>query len=59
MKRANRTRHRPGEVVAKLRRADEALARVRRSPRWLGVSEATLHRRRAGYGRRTGMQCVG
>ena len=50
---ANRKRHRPEEVVAKLRQADEALAKgtpiaeVARSP---GVSEVTLHRWRGEYG---------
>lgn len=52
-KRSNRKRHRPEEVVAKLRQADEALAKgtpiveVARSP---GVSEVTLHRWRAECG---------
>ena len=53
MKRSNRTRHRPEEVVAKLRQADEALAKgtpLAEVARSLGVSEATLHRWRAEYG---------
>ena len=47
MKRSNRKRHRPEEVVVKLRQADEALAEgtpiaeVARSP---GVPKVTLHR---------------
>lgn len=57
MKRStNKKRHRPEEVVAKLRRADEAL--VKGTPiaevAWsLGVSEVSLHRWRAEYGRWT------
>ena len=51
MKRStNRKRHRPEEVVAKLRQADEALAKGRplaEVARSLGVSEVTLHRWRA------------
>lgn len=54
MKRAtNRKRHRPEEVVAKLRHADEALATgtpIGGVARSLGVSEVTLHRWRAEYG---------
>jgi putative transposase len=47
MKRSNRKRHRPEEVVAKLRQADEALAKgtpLAEVARSLGVSEVTLHR---------------
>ncbi len=43
----NRKRHRPEEVVAKLRQADEALATgvaIAEVARSLGVSEVTLHR---------------
>jgi hypothetical protein len=43
MKRSNRKRHRPEDVVAKRRQADE----VARS---LGVSEVTPHRWRAEHG---------
>ena len=53
MKRSNRKRHRPEEVVAKLRQADEALARgtpIAEVARSLGVYEVTLHRWRAEYG---------
>ena len=53
MKRSNRKRHRPEEVVAKLRQADEALAKgtpLAEVARSLGVSEVTLHRWRAEYG---------
>ena len=54
MKRStNRKRHRPEEVVAKLRQADEALAKgtpIADVARSLGVSEVTLHRWRAEYG---------
>ena len=53
MKRSNRKRHRPEEVVAKLRQADEALAKgtpIAEVARSLGVSEVTLHRLRAEYG---------
>jgi transposase-like protein len=54
MKRLNRKRHRPEEeVVAKLRQADEALAKgtpLAEVARSLGVSEVTLHRWRAEYG---------
>ena len=49
----NRKRHRPEEVVAKLRQADEALAKgvaIAEVARSLGVSEVTLHRWRAEYG---------
>jgi putative transposase len=53
MKRStNRKRHRPEEVVAKLRQADEALAKgtpIAEVARSLGVSEVTLHRGRAEY----------
>lgn len=51
--RLNRERHRPEEVVAKLRQADEALAKgtpLAEVARSLGVSEVTLHRSRAEYG---------
>jgi transposase-like protein len=51
--RSKRKRHRPEELVAKLRQADEALARgtpIAEVARWLGVSEVTLHRWRAEYG---------
>ena len=47
MKRSNRKRHRPEEVVAKLRRADEAVANgtpLTEVARSLGVSEVTLDR---------------
>jgi transposase-like protein len=54
MKRStNRKRHRPEEVVVKLRQADEALAKgtpIAEVARSLGVSEVTLHRWRAEYG---------
>jgi transposase-like protein len=53
MKRSNRKRHRSEEVVAKLRQADEALAKgtpIADVARSLGVSEVTLHRWRAEYG---------
>jgi putative transposase len=54
MKRStNRKRHRPEEVVAKLRQADEDLAKgapIAEVARSLGVSEVTLHRWRAEYG---------
>ena len=53
MKRSNRKRHRPEEVVAKLRQADEALAKgtpLAEVARSLGVSEVTPHRWRAEYG---------
>ena len=49
----NRQRHRPEEVVARLRQADEALAKgvaIAEVARSLGVSEVTLHRWRAEYG---------
>jgi putative transposase len=58
---ARRKRHRPEEVVAKLRQADEALAKgvpiaeVALSP---GVSAVTLHRWRAEYGRLTATRCL-
>ena len=48
-----RKRHRPEEIVAKLRQADEALAKGGTNAevaRLLGVSEVTLHRWRAEYG---------
>ena len=51
--RSNRKRHRPEEVVAKLRQADEALAKgtpIAEVARSLGVSEVTLHRWRAECG---------
>ena len=51
--RSNRKRHRPEEVVAKLRQSDEALAKgspIAEAARSLGVSEVTLHRWRAEYG---------
>ena len=50
MKRSKGKRHRPEEVVAKLRQADEALAKgtpIAEVARSLGVSEVTLHRWRA------------
>jgi len=50
---SNRKRHRPEEVVAKLRQADEALAKgtpIAEVARSLGVSEVTLHRWRPEYG---------
>jgi putative transposase len=53
MKRSIRKRHRPEEVVAKLRQADEALAKgtpIAEVARSLGVSEVTLNRWRAEYG---------
>jgi len=53
VKRSNRKWHRPEEVVAKLRQADEALAKgtpIAEVARSLGVSEVTLHRWRAEYG---------
>ena len=53
MKRANRRRPRPEEVVAKLGQADEARAKgtpLDEVARSLGVSEVTLHRWRAEYG---------
>jgi transposase-like protein len=49
----SRKRHRPEEVVAKLRQADEALAKGTPIPevaRSLGVSAVTLHRERSEYG---------
>jgi len=49
----SRKRHRPEEVVAKLRQADEALAKgvpIAEVARSLGVSEVTLHRWCAEYG---------
>jgi putative transposase len=51
--RSNRKRHRPEEMVAKLRQADEALAKgtpIAEVARSLGVFEVTLHRWRAEYG---------
>jgi len=48
-----RKRHRPEEVVAKLRQVDEALAAgkpIAEVARSLGVSAVTLHRWRAEYG---------
>jgi len=53
MKRSNRRRHRPEEVVSKLRQAGEDLAKgtpLAEVARSLGVSEVTLHRWRAEYG---------
>lgn len=54
MKRStSRKRHHPEEVVAKLRQADEALAKgvpIAEVARSLGVSAVTLHRWRAEYG---------
>ena len=53
MKRSNRKRHRPEEVVAKLRQADEALAKgtpIAEVARSRGVSEVTLPRWRSDYG---------
>jgi transposase-like protein len=53
MKGSNRKRHRPEEVVAKLRQADEALAKgvsIAEVARSLGVSAVTLHRWRTEYG---------
>lgn len=53
MKGSNRKRHRPEEVVAKLRQADEALAKgvpIAEVARSLGVSAVTVHRWRAEYG---------
>ncbi len=50
MKRSKGKRHRPEDVVAKLRQADEALAKgtpLAEVARSLGVSEVTLHRWRA------------
>jgi len=52
---SNRKRHRPEKVVAKLRQADEALAKgtpIAEVARSLGVSEVTLHRWRAESRRR-------
>jgi transposase-like protein len=49
----NRKRHRPEEVVAKLRQADEALAKgvaIAEVVRSLGVSAVTLHRWRTECG---------
>jgi len=46
----SRKRHRPQEVVAKLRQADESLAKgvpITEVARSLGVREVTLHRWRA------------
>jgi putative transposase len=45
--RSNGKRHRPEEMVARLRQADEALAKgtpIAEVARSLGVSEVTLHR---------------
>jgi putative transposase len=53
MKRSSTKRHRPEEVVAKLRQADEALVKgtpIAEVTRPLGVSEVTLHRWLAEYG---------
>ena len=53
MKLSNTKRHRPEDVVAKLRQVDEALANgtpLAEVARSLGVSEVTLHRWRAEYG---------
>jgi putative transposase len=53
MKRSNRRRHRPEQVVSKLRQADEALATgtpIAEVARSLGVSEVTLHRWQAEHG---------
>ena len=53
MKLSNRKRHRPEEVVAKFRQADEALAKgtpLAEVARSLGVFEVTLHWWRAEYG---------
>jgi transposase-like protein len=53
MKGSNRKRHRPEEVVAKPRQADEALAKgvsIAEVARSLGVSAVTLHRWRTEYG---------
>ena len=44
MKPSNRKRHRPDEVVVKLREADEALAKG------VAITEVLLHRWRAEYG---------
>jgi putative transposase len=49
----NRKLHRPEEVVAKLRQADEVLTKgvaIAEVTRSLGVREVTLHRWRAEYG---------
>ena len=51
--RLNRKRHRPEEAVAKLRQADEALAKgtqIAEVAHSLGVSGVTLYRWRAEYG---------
>jgi len=51
--RSNMKRHRPEEVVTKLRQTDEALAKgtpIADVARSLGASEVTLHRWRAEYG---------
>jgi putative transposase len=54
MKRStNRKRYRPEEVVAKLRQADEVLAKgtpIAEVARSVGLSEVTLHRWQAEYG---------
>ncbi len=50
---SNRKRHRPQEIVAKLREADEAVAQGQTSEdvaKKLGVSLATLQRWRTEYG---------
>jgi putative transposase len=52
-KRSNRKRHRPEEVVAKLRQADESLAKgtpIAEGAKLLELFEMTLHRWRAEYG---------
>jgi putative transposase len=57
MKRSNRKRHRPEEVVAKLSQADEALAKgtpIAEVARSLGVPEVTLLRWRADDGAEVG-----
>ncbi len=58
----NRKRHRPEEVVAKLRQADEALAKrvaIAEVARSLGVSEVTLHRWRTFYNHRRIQRALG
>jgi len=67
MKRPNRKRHRPEEIVAKLRQADEALAKgvtIAEVARSLGVSEVTSCPWWGTAGvpsteRSTAMRCVG
>jgi len=57
--RSNRKLYHPEEVVAKLRQADEALAKgtpIAKVARSLGVSEVTPYRWRAEYGRWTAMR---